>query len=311
MRCIFLMTLATFSFFIPLVESSLQDHFKKIEQKEEGGHCIRNIDFIYLINLDSRPEKWKKSIDQLLPYGIYPCRFSAVNGWELTVEDVKDIGLKYANGMKKDFLATCYEKSLQEPIHEEMKQIGKSYFRHGMTPGMIGCLLSHLSVLQDAYDSGYETIWVMEDDILVVQDPRRLSVLIDRLDQKVGKGKWDILFTDRDMRKLHKRYERCHGWSRRPNFTPKDKDRFQKSILIDGTFRKIGARFGTHSMILRRSGLKKILDFIKIYQPFNPYDLDMYLPEDIHLYALVHDVVTNNPGTLSDTTECHFEEGSF
>ncbi|MFI5334690.1 MAG: hypothetical protein ACHQT8_05960 [Chlamydiales bacterium] len=32
-------------------------------------------------------------------------------------------------------------------------------------------MLSHLSILQDAFDSGYETIWVMEDDIEVVRNP--------------------------------------------------------------------------------------------------------------------------------------------
>lgn len=31
-------------------------------------------------------------------------------------------------------------------------------------------MLSHLSVLKDALDSGYETIWVMEDDIHIIQD---------------------------------------------------------------------------------------------------------------------------------------------
>ena len=36
--------------------AKLEDHLKKIIDKGEG-HQIRNVDFIYLINLDKRPEK--------------------------------------------------------------------------------------------------------------------------------------------------------------------------------------------------------------------------------------------------------------
>ena len=65
-------------------------------------------------------------------------------------------------------------------------------------PWVIGCALSHLSVIRNAYDAGYQTIWVLEDDIAVEQDPHRLSALIDKLDSLVGKEGWDILYTDTD-----------------------------------------------------------------------------------------------------------------
>ena len=83
------------------------------------------------------------------------------------------------------------------PLDEMMSVPGRTYFAHHMSQGAIGCVLSHLSVLQDAIDSGYKTIWVMEDDVEVVQDPRTLSGLIAALDGS-GKEKWDILFTDQD-----------------------------------------------------------------------------------------------------------------
>ena len=47
--------------------------------------------------------------------------------------------------------------------------------------------------------------------------------------------------------------------------------------------------------------MKKILDFIKTYQPFNPYDLDFNLAEDIRLYTVVDDVVGNESTAVSDT----------
>ena len=82
----------------------------------------------------------------------------------------------------------------------------------------MGIVLSHLSILQAAYDAGHETIWVMEDDIEVKRDPRILSDLIDILDQVVGRDNWDILFTDRDIRDAHGNHKSCFLAGRRPGF---------------------------------------------------------------------------------------------
>jgi len=297
---LYYLSILFFSLFSQL-NAALEDHFKKIENKS-NLHTIQNIDFIYLINLDSRPEKLERTLSQLSPYGIYPYRFSAVNGWDLTIDDMQDIGLKFTKKMDKKFLGTTYITDDRKPTFEIMTENGRGYFRNKMSWGMVGCLLSHLSILQDAYDSGYSTIWVLEDDILVHRDPRILSNLIEQLDHAIGENEWDILFTDRDFRNSKGNYERCVGWSKRPNFKPANPERFKEAYLIDETFRKIGARFGTHSMIIRRSGVKKILDFIKAYGPFNPYDLDMYLPNNIKLYSVSRDIVGNEPSILSDTS---------
>ncbi len=74
--------------------AELKEYFKPILDKSEN-HKMENIDFIYMINLDERPEKFEKSIQQLHPYGIYPYRFSAVNGWKLSLNTVNDVGIKY------------------------------------------------------------------------------------------------------------------------------------------------------------------------------------------------------------------------
>ncbi len=243
------------------MDGKLEDHFKKVEGKS-NLNSMRNIDFIYLINLDARPEKWEKSKAQFSSYGIHPCRFSAVNGWELKIEDLQEIGLKYNKAMKP-MIATTFTRKDRKPTYEMMQEGSKGYFKDQMSWGMVGCLLSHLSILQDAYDSMYSTIWVLEDDTVIIKDPRQIPELIEQLDEKVGKDGWDILFTDRDFRNAQGKYERCIGWSRRPNFRPANTDKFKEPYLINTTFRRITARFGTHSMIIRRSGIKKILDFIK------------------------------------------------
>ena len=62
----------------------------------------------------------------------------------------------------------------------------------------------------------------------------------------------------------------------------------------------MGARFGAYSMIVRRSGMEKILDFFRKYGIFLPYDIDFYMPPGIQLYSLIRDVVSTQPGAPSD-----------
>lgn len=281
------------------LHAQLKDHFKKVENKSDINK-IRNIDFIYMINLDQRPEKLLKSNEQLNPYGIFPCRFSAVNGWELTLAKINDVGVKFAPGMEGGFMATSYLTEDLKPTHCLIQNYGQTYFVHCLAKGTIGCALSHLSILQDAYDSGYETIWVMEDDIEVVQDPTCIPDLIDQLDEAIGKGNWDVLFTDRDFRNGKGEYVPCSSSARRPNFKPNKPNRYALKQNINDVFRKIGSRYGTHSMIIRRSGIQKILNFVIEHQIYLPIDLDMCLPSGINLYTVINDVVRNQAGAASD-----------
>src|ERR1700722_5324321 len=192
-RLLFLLCVLSF----PSLNAGIEDHFKKVGDKS-GLHSMQGIDFIYMINLDQRPEKFARSIEQLAPFGIYPHRFSAVNGWELSLKVLNNLGVKYSPQMKSSNKGTCYLlKGDGQPYDEVMRKVGRAYFNHGLSRGAIGCVLSHLSVIQDAYDSGYETVWIMEDDIEIIQDPHLVSGLIDELDVQVGKGNWDVLFTDK------------------------------------------------------------------------------------------------------------------
>lgn len=276
--------------------AELADHFKKAPNKS-AAYSMRGIDFIYLINLDERPEKLRSSLDQLTPFQIYPYRFSAVNGWKLTLEEINDVGVVYSPEMEGGFLGTCYHFDGKfEPSHEVIQNFGQNYFSHCLARGPIGIALSHLSVLQDAWDSGYETIWVMEDDIEVVQDPRILPNIIEKLDALVKN--WDILFTDKDMRDRSGNYTTTYWAGRRPDYTSTNDFAMKKNISPD--FFQIGARSGAHSMIIRRSGIKKLLQFFKAHQIFLPYDMDFILPRGIKLYTVAEDIVSNLPKAASD-----------
>jgi len=259
---------------------------------------MRNIDFIYVINLDQRPEKFSRCVQQLSLYGIEPYRFSAVNGWELTLETINDVGVRFEPWMSMEKWGTFYDGKVEQ--HEIVHEIGRNYFCHCMSRGAVGIALSHLSILQDAYDSGYERIWVMEDDIDIVRDPHSLSDLIDQLDMLVGKGEWDVLFTDPDTKNDRGAYVPCLSFAWRPNYTPPNPEYFSQRKDVSSDFRRVGARFGAYSMIVQRSGMKKILDFIKQYKIFLPYDMDFSLPKDIRLYTLCYDVVSTQPNAPSD-----------
>lgn len=299
-----------FLIFIILVQpltANIEAHFKKAPNKS-GSHSMKNIDFIYMINLDERPEKFAASIQQLHPYNINPYRFSAVNGWKLTYSAINELGVRYTQDMENDLWGTSYYLENGTPHHEVMHVPGRTYFCHCMSRGAIGICLSHLSVLQDAYDSGYQTIWVMEDDIEVIRDPHRLSRLIEKLDGLVGKNGWDILFTDQDTKNQQGNYVPCQSFARKPNFTPQNQARFAARTTIDRSFRKIGARYGAYSMIVRRSGMEKILNFMKTHKLFLPYDMEFYLPDNIEMYAVVHDVVSTQPRALSDNGAAAYEK---
>lgn len=286
--CLLYVSVSAFGF---KLEAGLEKHFKKIEG-EKSCQSIKNIDFIYLINLDHRKEKLQLCLEQLTYYGIVPYRFSAVNGWQLSLDQINDIGVKLSSDMDKGFWGTCYLKENKGKEHHELiEKMGRVYFCHCMSRGAMGIILSHLSVLQDALDAGYETIWVMEDDIEVFKDPRVLSDLVEKLDKATDK-QWDVLFTDQDTRDKTGKHVKATQTAIRPNFIPRHKGIFKLRKNINLYFCKIGARYGAYSMIVRRSGMKKILDFLKKYKIFLPYDMEFYLAPGIRMYSVTKDIVS-------------------
>ena len=287
-------------FILCLIGTSLfggvKDHLKPVEGKE-SAYSMPNIDFIYMINLDHRQEKFDLSMEQLETIGIYPYRFSAIYWEDLSFEVINDLGVIYESGMRRDIKATTYfidEHGELTWRHGYTQTPGITYYSHYLSRGPIAIILSHLSVLQDAYDSGYETIWVMEDDIQVMSDPWELSTLIDKLDRV--DPVWDILFTDIDTRNNNGHLVPCRVITERPNFpAPKI-----ETTVINSDFTRITARYGAYSMIIRRSGVKKLLDFFKTYKLFLPYDMDMFFAPDLHIYRTNKEIVATRLNALSD-----------
>ena len=283
----------------PDLKADVVSHLRKMNY-DNAPSGIDGIDCIYMINLDERPEKWKASISQLKPYGLKIRRLSAVNGWTLSNSTLEAIGVKYQPGMRTDLLGTRFDKNKRKITERIFKHKDKAYFTEDISLGAIGCALSHLSVLLDAYKKNYDTIWVMEDDILVVDHPKKLARRVKELDALVGSGNWDILFTDTDYQNALGAIIKCDSVRTRPNFSPKNLCVFNLRQRVGSHFIRTGARYGAHSMIVRRSGIKKLLAFIKQYKVFLPYDMEYLLPPGMKLYSLNSPIIANQAGALTD-----------
>lgn len=291
--------------------SSLSNHLKS-DFTFEKNSPIESIDAIYLINLDERPEKLEKCKNQLRPFNLAPYRFSAICGWNLNPAIFNDIGVTFGPKMTHSEWVRCFpleNEGLPEYEFLTEQAYGKTTFFKTITPGALGCTLSHLSVLEQAYKAGFETIWVMEDDILVKLNPQILGELIPKLDKTVGKKGWDILYTDTDQIDapfygpnvdLEKDLEADLWFFFRPDMDVSDTKPFKKRTILNEDFVQIGSRMRTHSMIIRRSGMKKILDFAKKQKVFLPYDHELAVIPNLKLINLRYDVVTAE-GVISDT----------
>lgn len=66
-------------------------------------------------------------------------------------------------------------------------------------------------------------------------------------------------------------------------------------------FRYISGRFFTHLMIIRRSGMKKILDFEQRYGIFLPYDDELSVIPFLKMFNLKSSIVTKTLEEISDT----------
>ncbi len=280
------------------------DALKKVENKTASSK-FKNVDFIYLMNLEKRPDKLKYSQEKLDVYQIKPCYFKAVYGWGLPSEIYLDLGVKYQLGMR-----TGKEQAYQATLNPYTKDpykvmddscIGKSCFHPNLSLGAIGCTLSHLSILKDAYDCGYETIWILEDDFTIKQNPSILSERIEQLDA-IDRN-WDMLYTDDDVNTFEQGIpDNTAIWRPDGPYIFEDlRTRVRKSHFI-----KLYGRAYTHSMILRRAGMKRILDYFA-KGVFLPYDLDLAFVPNLRKYNLVDNVICGGgPGMLSDTQKHHF-----
>lgn len=234
---------------------------------QETFSGIELVDAVYLINLDRRPDRLDFMNNIFNKHEIQAIRVSACDG-KLLPEDVFQelTGVYY----KTNFL---------------IKNKQRSHL------AAIGCLLSHLSVLHDAYIKGFEIIWVLEDDIKVVGD---ISLVPDLLAKLLEfDPDWDIFYTDVPKQAVL--------------FCPPGlctRKRKEKQIETQGDlFNLIRWRYGTYSMLISRNGIMKILNYFQSADIYGPIDNDIHCIPGIREYSVQANIVTH-AGIFQSDIEC-------
>ncbi len=275
------------------------DQYLKTVERSCSGLQIKNIDETYLINLDQRPRKLQYMHDQLSPYSIRPSRLPAIYGWGLSLRQMQDVALTFQPGMdggEQKVYKPCLRPLEPRTAPLDATHYGQACFHPRLTPGAIGCMLSHLSILQDALERGHQTIWILEDDARVQENPHLLSSRISELDALTN-GEWDILYTD--DRTWFEPFTPGTVW--RPDLPDLQVEPLYEHTRIGDSFYQIGGRCQAHSYIVRQSGMKKILGFLKERGMFMAYDVEIAFIPEIKLYSLKQEVVWG--GLLTNTSD--------
>lgn len=111
----------------------------------------------------------------------------------------------------------------------------------------------------------------------------------------MGHDNWDMLYTDYYPNMNPKPSQPSHEnnmkhW--RPNASVSKSTYFAGHRLISKNLARISQRILAHSIIFRRSGIKKILDFEKERGLFLIIDEDYMFVPHLKIYSLMQDVVS-------------------
>lgn len=227
--------------------SSLISNYLREIQLTEFHSGIKSIDCIYVINLDERYDRWERTQGICRDNGLFVNRVSAINGWKLSRRAIRELTAPYSQ----------------------------------ITKGGIGCLLSHLSILQHALKNDFTSIWIMEDDVTFLNNPHQIRPLLKELSEI--DPEWDIFYTD----------TRNH-W----NYIIKPIK--QKNYITDRLLR-VGRRYGTHSIILSKKGMQKIFHYFLGKKFSTPIDIDIHSIPGIRKYSPSWHITSVMEYSISDT----------
>lgn len=228
----------------------ISNHFIDIKLTDTSSG-INGIDCIYVINLAERPQRWERVKSLCEPQHLHPNRVNAVNGWKLSSQSIKEL----------------------------------TQFPHDLKKGAVGCLLSHLSILQHAFENQFECIWVMEDDIVILDDPHEITFLLNQLNEI--DPEWDIFYTD---------IKNC--WHINGKYC---RQRIKEINYITDTLLRVENRYQTHSMIISKRGIEKILNYFLNKKFSKPIDVDIHFIPSIKKYSSSWNIVSSLFGLGSDT----------
>ncbi|MBA3239380.1 MAG: glycosyltransferase family 25 protein [Parachlamydiaceae bacterium] len=232
-------------------------YLKKINSKVINSR-VNRVDCIYVVNLDRRPEKWKRMQRLFKEAGINGNRFSAIDGLKISDEIQTELAGNY-------------------PVR--------------MLRGEVGCLLSHVSVMKDAYDRGFDLIWVFEDDVEFIEDPHVMTPIIKALSSI--DPNWDVLYTDMDSKHSSGEIALALGLDFRPDrlfYYPLE--HYLRRKFVSADLMRLGQRYGLYSYLVSRKGMKKIYHYFTHVNLWTAVDIDIHYIPTIREYSTTREVVT-------------------
>lgn len=232
----------------------------------EYNSGIEFVDCIYMINLDERAEKWMKMKGILQKNKLKVNRVRGINGWKISDEAQKELAGPY-------------------PVQ--------------LCGGQLGCLLSHISAIKDAYERGFEVILMLEDDVEILEETKQISHILSdfsRVDPD-----WDILFTDTDQRAEYGGYYRPLTVDPRPDQQVYPLEYYFTRLWITNELMQTRYRWGLHSYLISRKGVKKVLDYFTHVYLWSPIDVDIHHIPGMRKYSSTKDILTNQRFAISDT----------
>lgn len=129
-------------------------------------------DKIYVINLARRESRRSRMIAVLEDLGIEYEFADAVDGRNLTQNDLNDLGIQMLDGYS-------------DPINDRP-----------LTMGEIGCFLSHFKIWVDVLSNGFEKILILEDDLhFEAYFRHQFEYLLNEVQHQ--NLKWDLIYLGR------------------------------------------------------------------------------------------------------------------
>ena len=170
------------------------------------------IDFVYIINLNTPNKEINDKIQQVpWPYPLNYYILDAINGWEVVENSSKSpLKFKVADWWKIDSSAKFYNREV--------------------TPGEIGCMLSHYQCVKLAHKGGYNNILILEEDFI----PSGIFPTQEMFDD-VPKDA-SIVYLDRSQL-----------WGD------------NKEKRINSSITKVGYSYNNHAYIITKKGIQEIL----------------------------------------------------
>jgi GR25 family glycosyltransferase involved in LPS biosynthesis len=184
-----------------------------INVKGARGKTVNSFfDKVYVLNLDRRPDRWKRVYKQAKQFGIDLYRYAAVDGYEKPyIEQYREylqqpftkVPKRFATNSSFEFYRnypTYNSRIAYFENHNKRKAIG--------SPGAWGYLLTMISILKDSMKHDYEQILVLDDDVIfhknfnelfkkiIVQIPHNWTILQLGCLQYNWDEKWINWYTD-------------------------------------------------------------------------------------------------------------------